>query len=140
MNRFEQRYSDYKSALKKLEIALKENIEKLNENQKQIIIDGVLHRFEFTFELAWKTMKDYLEYMGITQKIGSPRENIQEAFKEGIIDNGEIWIAIMLSRNELSHLYDEQASREIYNKIKEKFIFEFIKLQEKFEKILKGDE
>ena len=46
----------------------------------------------------------------------------------------------MLSRNELSHLYDEQASREIYNKIKEKFIFEFIKLQEKFEKILKGDE
>lgn len=136
MNRFEQRKSDYKNALKKLEEALAESLDKLSENAKQIIIDGVLHRFEFTFELAWETMKDYLEYMGITEKTGSPRENIQEAFKQGLIDDGEIWIKIMLSRNELSHLYDEQTSRKIYDNIKNEYIEEFKKLEEKFEQIL----
>lgn len=136
MSRFEQRKNDYKNALTKLEEALSEDIKELPENTKQIIIDGVLHRFEFTFELAWKTMKDYLEYMGITEKTGSPRENIQAAFKQGIIEDGETWIAIMLSRNELSHLYDEQTSRKIYNDIKNKYLLEFKKLEEKFEQIL----
>lgn len=136
MNRFEQRKSDYKNTLNKLEEALTENLENLTENAKQIIIDGVLHRFEFTFELAWKTMKDYLEYMGITDKTGSPRENIQEAFKQGLIDDGEMWIKIMLSRNELSHIYDEQTARKIYDNIKNEYIKEFKKLEEKFEQIL----
>lgn len=136
MSRFEERKKDYKNALNKLEEALIENIENLQENTKQIIIDGVLHRFEFTFELAWKTIKDYLEYMGITNKIGSPRENIQQAFKQGLIEDGEIWIEIMLARNELSHLYEEQTSRKIYINIKNNYIKEFKKLEEKFEQIL----
>ena len=136
MSRFEQRKTDYKNALNKLEEALKENIDNLSENAKDVIVDGVLHRFEFTFELAWKTMKDYLEYMGISNKIRSPRENIQTAFKQGLINNGEIWIEIMLSRNELSHLYDEKASRKIYENIKSSYIKEFKQLEEKFEQIL----
>lgn len=136
MSRFEQRKTDYKNALNKLEEALKENIDNLSENAKDVIVDGVLHRFEFTFELAWKTMKDYLEYMGISNKIRSPRENIQTAFKQGLINNGEIWIEIMLSRNELSHLYDEQTSRKIYENIKSSYIKEFKQLEEKFEQIL----
>lgn len=69
--------------------------------------------------------------MGITNKVGSPRENIQLAYKQGIIEDGEIWIEIMLARNELSYLYDEQTSRKIYDNIKE-----FKKLEEKFEQIL----
>ena len=73
-------------------------------------------------------MKDYLEYQGITGKIGSPREIIKEAFAAGIIEDGEIWIKMMLSRNELSHLYDEEASREIYDNIKENYMNEIKKL------------
>lgn len=139
MNRFKQRHEDYKNALIKLEEALeKQEIVDLQQDTMQIIIDGVLHRFEFTFELAWKTMKDYLEYMGITEKIGSPRENIQQAFKQGIIEDGEMWIKIMLARNELSHLYDEQASRRIYSEIKNSYIKEFKKLEEKLEEALKN--
>ena len=74
--------------------------------------------------------------MGITNKVGSPRENIQLAYKQGIIEDGEIWIEIMLARNELSYLYDEQTSRKIYDNIKNRYIKEFKKLEEKFEQIL----
>lgn len=74
--------------------------------------------------------------MGITNKVESPRESIQLAYKQGIIEDGEIWIEIMLVRNELSQLYDEQTSRKIYDNIKNRYIKEFKKLEEKFEQIL----
>lgn len=121
MKRFEERKTDLIKATNRLEEALKEGETDLN-------IDGVLHRFEFTFELAWKTMKDYLEYQGIVGKIGSPREVIKEAFSAGLIEDGEVWIKMMLSRNNLSHLYDEETSREIYDNIKEEYIIEIKKL------------
>lgn len=126
MERFEERKKDLIKASNRLEEALSEGV-------SDLAIDGVLHRFEFTFELAWKTMKDYLEYQGITSKIGSPREIIKEAFSAGIIEDGEIWIKMMLSRNELSHLYDEGASRDIYDNIKNSYIIEIKKLVKKLD-------
>lgn len=129
MKRFEERQSDYKKALLKLK-------EALQEEPTEIVIDGILHRYEFTFELAWKTIKDYLEYMGIVNKVESPRENIQLAYQQGIINDGELWIEMMLSRNSLSHLYDEETSRKIYNDIKNKYIQAFENLEAKFEEIL----
>lgn len=125
MKRFEERKSDLIKATARLEEALDEKI-------SDLAIDGVLHRFEFTFELAWKTMKDYLEYQGISEKIGSPREIIKQSFSIGLIDNGEIWLKMMLARNTLSHLYDEETSREIYDDIKEIYIPEIKKLIQKF--------
>lgn len=127
MKRFEERKEDLTKAIERLR-------EALQEPETDLVIDGVLHRFEFTFELAWKTMKDYLEYQGITGKIGSPREIIKEAFSAGVIENGETWIDMMLSRNALAHLYDEETSREIYEKIKEEYIQEFVKLINDLEK------
>ena len=124
MQRFIQRRNEYNNAVERLQ-------EALLEEESEIIIDGALHRFEFTFELAWKTIKDYLEYMGLTEKTGSPREIIQQAFKQGIIENGEEWINMMLSRNTLSHLYDEKTSRDIFYEIKNKYIQLFLELKEK---------
>lgn len=115
MKRFEERKEDFSKALSRLTEALQEPETDLN-------VDGVLHRFEFTFELAWKTMKDYLEYEGVVNKTGSPREVIKSAFENGIIEEGNEWINMMLSRNQLSNLYDEETSREIYSDIKEKYI------------------
>ena len=129
MSRFDERKVDYKNALTRLK-------EALQEEPSEIVIDGILHRFEFTFELAGKCIKDYLEYMGISEKIGSPRENIQLAYKHGIISNGDLWIEMMLARNSLSHLYDEQQSRQVYNDIKSKYINAFEELEEKFDNIL----
>ncbi len=128
MNRFQERLKDYKNAVDRLE-------EALQETESEIVIDGVLHRFEFTFELAWKTVKEALEYLGLVDKTGSPRENIQIGFRHGIIEDGEKWIEIMLSRNALAHLYDERSSREIYQKIKNDYIQEFKKIREKLEGI-----
>ena len=110
--------------------------EALQKKENDIVIDGTLHRFEFTFEFAWKTMKDYLEYSGIIEGTGSPREIIKTAFANGIIDDGENWLKMMLARNSLSHLYDEEKSREIYIEIKEIYIDLLQKLNEKFASIL----
>ena len=125
MKRFNERKIEFFNAFERLQEALK-------EEPDDIIIDGVLHRFEFTFELSWKTLKDYLEYMGMTEKTGSPREIIRLAHKQGIIANGNEWIEMMLSRNLLSHMYDENASREVYEKIKNEYINLFKDLREKF--------
>ena len=126
MNRFEERKNELKKATSKLEEALK-------EKETELVIDGILHRFEFTFELAWKTMKDYLEYEGIIAKTGSPREVIKEAFSSGLIENGEDWIDMMLARNSLSHLYDEETSRKIYDDIKNIYFKEIKNLIVKLE-------
>lgn len=104
--------------------------EALQEEENDLNIDGVLHRYEFTFELAWKTLKDYLEYLGITVNTGSPREVIKESFAHNLISDGEIWIKMMLARNSLSHLYDEETSRQIYQEIKNEFINQIEKLVE----------
>ncbi len=128
MKRFEERKEDLKKATTKLN-------EALNGEASELEIDGTLHRFEFTFELAWKTIKDCLEEQGIVGKIGGPREILKEAFSAGLIENGEVWMDMMLSKNELSHLYDEETSREIYDDIKEKYILEINKLVQKLDNI-----
>ena len=124
---FEKRKQNFTNAIERLK-------EALNEEETEIAIDGTLHRFEFTFELAWKTMKDLMEYNGINESTGSPREVLKNAFQNGIIEDGETWINMMLARNSLSHLYDEEASRKIYKDIKEKYIVLIEKLNEVLEK------
>lgn len=123
MKRFEERFQDYSNALNRLKDAIK-------EEATDIIIDGTIQRYEFTFELSWKVIKDYLEYNGITESINSPREIIKQAFQSNIIKDGDIWIQMMLDRNSLSHLYDEEKSRQIYDNIKAKYINEFEDLKE----------
>lgn len=123
MKRIRERYEDYKRALERLK-------EAILEEPTEIIIDGTIQRYEFTFELAWKIMKDYLEYNGFVDGLASPRNIIQLAFQNKIIKNGDIWIQMMLDRNLLSHLYDEEKSREIYNNIKNSYLVQFEQLKQ----------
>ena len=120
--KIEERYGNYKNALERLK-------EAMLEEPTAIIIDGTIQRYEFTFELAWKIMKDYLEYNGFVDGLSSPRNIIQLAFQNKIIKNGDIWIQMMLDKNLLSHLYDEEKSREIYNNIKNNYLAEFEQLK-----------
>ena len=129
MKRLNERYEDYVKALNKLK-------EAFLENPTELIIDGTLQRYEFTFELAWKTLKDYLEYNGYIDSLSSPRAIIQLAFQAKIIKNGDIWIQMMLDRNLLSHLYDEEKSREIYNNIKNKYLEQFELLKKYLQEVI----
>lgn len=123
-NKLVQKLDDYKQALIKLEAALEKD-----PYLDDIILDGTIKRFEFTFELSWKLMKSYLEYKGILN-IASPRDTIREAFKNEIIIEATPWLNMMESRNLTSHTYDETTAFCIYEKIKN----DYIKLFQDFDK------
>lgn len=106
-----EKLEDYRRASARLDEATKIQM------KDDIVYDGVIQRFEFTFELSWKLMKIFLEYTGISE-IKSPRATIREAFSYGLIEDGEQWIDMMVDRNKTSHLYDEEEAKLIYQKIK----------------------
>lgn len=128
MERFKEKLEEFRKAFVRLE-------EGIAEKETEIAIDGVIQRFEFTFELAWKTLKEYLEYQGFSEKTGSPREVIQTGFAKGIIKDGEAWIKMMLDRNGVAHLYDEKKSREIYSNVKIEYVVLFRELLEDINKL-----
>ncbi|MGG5255142.1 nucleotidyltransferase substrate binding protein [Neobacillus sp. SM06] len=108
-----EKLDDFKRACKRLDEATK--LEPVND----IVFDGVIQRFEFTFELSWKLLKLHLEFTGIGE-LRSPRAIIREAYAAGIIDNGDEWISMMEDRNKTSHIYDEEEAKIIYLKIVKK--------------------
>ena len=124
--RLYEKLNDYKRAMSRLNEATKIQIE------ADIVYDGVIQRFEFTFELSWKLMKMFLEYTGITE-IKSPRATIREAFTYGLIEDGEQWIDMMVDRNKTSHLYDEEEAKLIYGKVKSHYSHLLSNLYEKME-------
>jgi len=80
---------------------------------------GLIQSFEFTFELAWKTLKDYLEEMGIPLKF--PREVIKQGFQTELIENGELWLEMLEKRNELTHTYNEAQTKKAVEKIRKHY-------------------
>ncbi len=82
-----------------------------------LALDGTIQRFEFTFELAWKTLKAFLEDQGIICR--SPKACFKEAFKMDWIDNEESWISLLQARNMTSHVYSEEMAVEIYETVKD---------------------
>ena len=121
--KLEERKQDFFKALNRLEEALKKDL------SDDIIVDGIIQRFEFTFEQSWKVMKLYLEDQGILDEAMAPRSTIRCAFKHKLISDGDIWIEMMLDRNRTSLMYDETTALNIVKLVKEKYIFEFGKLK-----------
>jgi nucleotidyltransferase substrate binding protein (TIGR01987 family) len=79
-------------------------------------IDATIQRFEFTFELAWKFLKDYFQARDI--QLHYPKEVIMGAFAVGLIEDENIWIQMLKDCNVTSHTYDEKLADEIYTHIK----------------------
>jgi nucleotidyltransferase substrate binding protein (TIGR01987 family) len=109
MKRLEQVREDFEKALKALE-------ESVVEAESDLEIDGLIQRFEFTFELVWKLLKLYLEREGIIVK--TPRECFKEAFRLGLLLNEEQGLKMIDDGNRSIHLYDRVASREVSRRIK----------------------
>lgn len=91
---------------------------------------GVIQFFEITFELSWKLMKDYLEYLGYDIK--SPRDSIKTAFQIELITNGHLWLEALGDRNLTVHTYDEEVATEVYVKIKNSYSVLLESLYRKF--------
>ena len=91
---------------------------------------GLIQSFEFTFELAWNLMKDYLRDRGIFDIVGS-KDAIRAAFKNGIIKNGEAWMDMVDRRNETAHTYEEDVAIRVVNDVSNSYIDEMRTLLEK---------
>ncbi|MGH4123729.1 MAG: nucleotidyltransferase substrate binding protein [Clostridium sp.] len=127
MNNFRRKYENFKNALNRL----KEGILKLDE-ENDLLRDGLIQRFEFTFELAWKTLKAYFEDEGLIG-LNSPKSVLREAYSAGIISDDELWLKMLNDRNSTSHIYSEQVATEICNNIKGKYVMALSELKEKIQ-------
>lgn len=126
--RWKQRFSSYKKALDQL----KKFIDKgeLSELEAQ----GLIKSFEYTFELSWNTLKDFLEYRGQSNIYGS-RDAIRKAFQLGLISEGEGWMDMLKSRNRTSHTYNEETAKEINEAVIHVYYPLFQQLKEKLESL-----
>ena len=128
--RWQQRFSNYLKALTQLEkFYIKGS--KLNELEEQ----GLIKAFEYTYELAWNTLKDFYESQGETGIQGS-RDAIQLAFKRGLIKQGETWMEMLKDRNRTSHTYNEETANEIAEHILTKYFQCYIDLKNELKQIM----
>lgn len=129
--RWMQRFSNYCKALNQLSdaVALAEKRE-LTELERQ----GLIQAFEYTHELAWNTLKDFYEYQGESGLQGS-RDTVKLAFNRGLIENGEVWMDMINSRNQSSHTYNEETAKGIVSAIIEKYEVEFRNLRNKLNEL-----
>jgi len=127
--RWKQRFQNFEKAF----LFFKTAVEK--EHYTPIETGGLVQAFEFTFELAWKTIKDYIEEQGIDTKF--PRDTIKQAFQSEIIEDGHVWIHMLEKRNELSHTYNESVATQAIEIIKHNYfpaIYQvYLYLKQKYE-------
>ncbi len=116
--RWKQRFSNFEKAYLSL-IEAQKTLE--DEPENNFIQDSLIQRYEYTMELAWKTMKDYLENEGFMD-VTSPKKAVRKAFQERIIKDGPAWITALDDRNKTSHAYDENMANEVVQSIIEQHI------------------
>ncbi len=117
--RWEQRLENFEKAAGLLSEAVSDrSIDTLSALEQE----GVVQRFEYTFELAWKSVKDYLEHQGLDLGERSPRAVIKAAFSAGVLKDGQAWIDMLSHRNLMSHTYDQARFAEAVLAIKDRYV------------------
>lgn len=130
--RWTQRFNNYKKALLTLKSAIDLSYKReLSDLEKQGMIQG----FEFTHELCWKTIKDFINEKG-NQNIYGSKDATREAFNLGLISNGENWMEMIESRNQSSHTYNIEVADEIVKKIISDYIQRFKEFEDAMDKFL----
>jgi len=133
--RWVQRLQNYRLALSRLSAAVAITTKRpLSELEQQGLIQG----FEYTHELAWNVLKDYLEAQGFVSIIGS-RGATREAFKNGLISEGEVWMDMIKARNLTSHTYQTEVAEEIAKDILRRFHPAFTAMEQRFANLEKQE-
>jgi nucleotidyltransferase substrate binding protein (TIGR01987 family) len=125
--RWQQRFTNFEKALHLLGVAIQ------IKNPDIVQKAGIIQFFEMSYELAWNTIKDYMEEQGFTE-VNSPRAAVKKAFETGLIVNGHDWMDLLLDRNLTAHTYDEEKATEVERLIHHKY---FPLLKELFESLKK---
>ena len=132
-----------KYAIDKLRDALARMKEGVSEAENELDKDGVIQRFEFTYEMLWKALKIYLEEQGVAAatplQVGTPRGAFKEAFRLGFIEGEEILLDMIEDRNKTSHIYNKETSEKIFERIKSNYITAVEKVLDKLELVTKKD-
>lgn len=110
---------------------LREALQEYRENPSDTMRDGVIQRFEFTTELAWKACRECLLDMGYAE-VNGPKPVMREAFAHGMMTDGETWSRILTDRNLASHVYKEQTANEIFEHIQMEYMEQFDALVQYF--------
>lgn len=100
--RWQQRFKNFQRAFLLLREALEQDPAQLSQLEKE----GIIQRFEYTFELAWKVLKDKMEHDGLEINQISPKAVVRQAFAAKYLDNAETWLRMIGDRNLMSHTYD----------------------------------
>lgn len=131
--RWQQRFSNYQNALRQLNKGLAvAKTRKLNDLEKQ----GMVQAFEFTHELAWKVMMDFMKDRGNNEIFGS-KDATRAAFKLGLITDGAQWMEMIDSRNLSSHTYDESTAEAIVSKITNHYGLLFVQFETKMLELIR---
>ena len=117
MNKFSEKYRQLVDAVARLREALAD----YDKTELESVRDGVIQRFEFCTELAWKTMREYLIDQGYTE-LNSPKATIRQAFAFGLISDESGWLSLLEDRNLTSHIYNEATATEIFGHISQKYL------------------
>jgi len=126
--RWRQRFQSFGRAFAQLSAAAElAKQRKLSDLEQQ----GLIQAFEFTHELAWNILKDFLESRGAANLYGS-KDATREAFAKGLIANGEEWMTMIQARNRSSHTYNQKTADEVSAAILANFMPEFVAFQTKF--------
>lgn len=125
--RWKQRYENYEKVVEHIKELRNYDLNKLSDLEKE----GVIQRFELTLELAWKTLKDKMEFDGIILDIISPQNVIRQAYQTKYITNVDSWLEMVGDRNLMSHVYDEEKFEEVLNLIYNQYIDNFEELLNK---------
>ncbi|MGQ0767528.1 MAG: nucleotidyltransferase substrate binding protein [Gemmatimonadota bacterium] len=127
--RWQQRFENLCRALFLLDEAISFGVDRLSPLEKE----GTVQRFEYTLELSWKTLKDYLEQQGFSSIPSTPRQVIKDAYAAGILPDGQVWIDMIDHRNLLSHTYDALRFAEAVSEIGSRYLPAMKNLRQWFE-------
>jgi len=130
--RWQQRFINFNKAFNQLEKFIQ--VEILNEMEEQ----GLIKSFEYTYELAWKTLQDLLKEKGYID-INGPKPVIQQSFQDGYITEGKGWMRMHNSRNLTAHTYDQTTANEVIDSIRTEYYFLLNSLQERLTEEMKGN-
>jgi nucleotidyltransferase substrate binding protein (TIGR01987 family) len=124
--RWKQRFDNYTKAVGQLTRFIEKG--ELNEFEKQ----GLVQCFEYTYELAWNTIKDFFEAQGEVGILGS-RDAFRLAFQRGLVEHGDAWMDMIRSRQRTSHTYNEEVVQAITHDIAAVYFAEFVALHQRLE-------